>query len=658
MNKIKTIVLITIATNIFISGRAQQGNHQPFKEIYRPQYHLTPIQGALFDPTALVYVNGQYQVNRKLATSTDLIHWKHGSVQRINTDSTLEMSGSVVIDENNTSGFGKNGKAPLVAVYSGLRSRDGRQFQCIAYSNDEGKTWTAYDKNPVIDIESNEFRDPQVFWHQQTKKWVMVVAMAAEQKVRFYNSDNLKEWNYLSDFGPAGAVKGVWECPDLFALPVDGNKQNMKWVLEVDVQPIGGQYFVGEFDGQKFTTDPDFLAWLDQLKKNQVPLAGEVLFDFENDLSGWKTEGVAFSASPANGALPYQNAVIGYEGKKLVNSFHNRDDTKGKVTSPSFRITKKYLNFLIGGGDHPGETCMNLIVNNKVVRTKTGIDTEVLYWANWDVSEFLGQAAALEIVDNHSGGFGHISIDHVMLSDTQAKSAPEETSWIDYGPDFYAVRSWVNGPDERRVWVAWLGSWLYAHSVPTTPWKGGHSFPREVKLKTFPEGVRMIQQPVNEIQKLRDQHSHFESIEVNEKTSFTGLKVTDNVYELEAKFEVDKEDRFGIDLCKMGDQKTRLIYDAKEERLVLDRSQSGETSFSVSFPHAYSAPLKLRNNSIKLRILVDRSSIEVFGNNGEATITCQIFPDPKSNGIEVFSEKGNVRINRLDTWALRSIWKN
>jgi sucrose-6-phosphate hydrolase SacC (GH32 family) len=293
-----------------------------------------------------------------------------------------------------------------------------------------------------------------------------------------------------------------------------------------------------------------------------------------------------------------------------------------------------------------------------VVRTKTGIDTEVLYWANWDVSEFLGQAAALEIVDNQSGGFGHISIDHVMLSDTQAKSAPEETSWIDYGPDFYAVRSWVNGPDERRVWVAWLGSWLYAHSVPTTPWKGGHSFPREVKLKTFPEGVRMIQQPVNEIQKLRDQHSHFESIEVNEKTSFTGLKVTDNVYELEAEFEVDKEDRFGIDLCKMGDQKTRLIYDAKEERLVLDRSQSGETSFSVSFPHAYSAPLKLRNNSIKLRILVDRSSIEVFGNNGEATITCQIFPDPKSNGIEVFSEKGNVRINRLDTWALRSIWKN
>lgn len=270
MNKIKTAILFTIAINIGLFGKAQKDNDQPFTEKYRPQYHLTPIQGALFDPTALVYVNGQYQVNRRLATSNDLIHWKHGVVQKINTDSTWEMSGSVVIDENNTSGFGRNGKAPLVAVYSGLRSRDGRQFQCIAYSNDEGKTWTAYDQNPVIDIGSNEFRDPQVFWHQQTKKWVMVVAMAAEQKVRFYHSYNLKDWNYLSDFGPVGAIKGVWECPDLFALPVDGNKENEKWVLEVDVQPIGGQYFVGRFDGQKFTADEEFMKWLDQLKRNQA----------------------------------------------------------------------------------------------------------------------------------------------------------------------------------------------------------------------------------------------------------------------------------------------------------------------------------------------------------------------------------------------------
>lgn len=350
--------------------------------------------------------------------------------------------------------------------------------------------------------------------------------------------------------------------------------------------------------------------------------------------------------------------MIGYEGKKLVNSFNNHDEAKGKITSPSFLITKKYLNFLIGGGDHPGETCINLIVNNKAVRTKTGIDTEVLYWANWDVSEFAGQSAVLEIVDNHSGGFGHITVDQVMLSDAPAKSEPEKTSWIDYGPDFYAVRSWVNGPDERRVWVAWLGSWLYARSVPTTPWKGGHTFPREVKLKTFPEGIRMIQQPVSEIQKLRGKQIHFESIEVNNKMPFTGLKVKDNVYELDVEFEVDKEDYFGIDICKKGSQKTRLIYDAKKETLILDRSQSGATSFSVSFPHAYSAPLKLRNKSIRLHILVDRSSVEVFGNDGEATITCQIFPESDSNGVEVFTRRGTIKIKRLDTWMLKSIWNH
>jgi len=94
-----------------------------------------------------------------------------------------------------------------------------------------------YNKNPVIDIASNEFRDPQVFWHPQTKKWIMAVAMAAEQKVRFYNSDNLKDWKYLSDFGGVGAVKGVWECPDIFPLKVDGNPAKIKWVLEVSVQP-------------------------------------------------------------------------------------------------------------------------------------------------------------------------------------------------------------------------------------------------------------------------------------------------------------------------------------------------------------------------------------------------------------------------------------
>ena len=658
--KLKITFLLCVGFNIFLlyNVNAQTKDTILYHEIYRPQYHLTTPKGALFDPTALVYVNGYYHVNRRLATSDDLVHWKLGARKRLNTDSTREMSGSVVIDEQNSSGFGIDGKPPLVAVYSGLRIKDGRQFQCIAWSNDDGKTWTQYDKNPVIDIGSHEFRDPQVFWYQPSKQWIMIVALSSKQKVRFYSSVNLKEWKFLSDFGPLGAIKGVWECPDIFPLPVDENKNKIKWVLEVDVQPLGGQYFLGEFDGRKFTVDKNFNAMLNQLKKNQPEVKGKVLFDFEKDLAGWKKEGDAFAGSPAEGSLSYQNAVIGFKGNKLVNSFYNRDSSTGKIISPSFLIDKKYLNFLIGGGDHPNETSINLIIDDKVVETKTGVNTEVLYWAGWDVEKYVGKRAKIEIVDSSTGEFGHILIDQIMLSDEPAKNEKEATTWIDYGPDFYAERSWVNAPDARRIWVAWMGSWLYATSVPTTPWKGGHTFPREVTLKTFPEGVRLVQNPVEEIQKLRDKHLHLENIQINQNEDFKISDITDNTYELEVEFAIKDSGKITIDLCKGLNQKTVLTYDPKREVMKMDRTQSGETSFSVSFPHVYQAPLKTRNSKVKFHILVDHSSIEVFGNDGESTITCQIFPDPESRGVSISSQSSLLKLINMDVWQLKSIWND
>jgi len=652
----KSIVILPLF--FYFTSFSQKKAVSIFKEKYRPNYHLTSVKGALFDPTALVYVNGYYQVNRRLALSKDLVHWKFENRHSIKTDSTREMSGSVVIDSSNTSGFGKNRQPPLVAIYSVLSTTNGKQTQCIAYSNDDGKTWLNYNKNPVIDINSSEFRDPQVFWYMPSSEWIMVVAMAAEQKVRFYNSPDLKDWHYLSDFGPAGAIRGVWECPDLFALPVDGNKDNIKWVLEVDVQPVGGQYYIGHFDGKQFVADSAFMEALQQLKNEQSPAPGRVLFDFENNLSGWQQEGDAFAASPASGVLPYQNAVIGFNGKKLVNSFNKKDAATGKITSPSFNISKKCINFLIGGGDHPGKTCINLLINGKIVRTATGIDTEVLNWAGWDVRDFNGMEARVEIVDAHTGGFGHITVDDIMLSDQLAKTEKEKTMWVDYGPDFYAVRSWVNGPDERRIWVAWLGSWLYASTVPTSPWKGGHTFPREVKLKNFPEGIRLIQQPVQEIKSIRGKKIHFDNLELQPGSSFNKLKPTDNAYELDVELELKTGEKFSVDLCKGINQQMTITYDADSEILFVNRIHSGETDFSASFPGISSAPLKLRNGIIQLRILVDHSSIEVFGNDGETVVTCQIFPDPAKKGIELYSHTGTIKIKWLDFWPLRSVLEN
>ena len=531
------------------------------------------------------------------------------------------------------------------------------QQQSVGYSNDEGFTFTPYEGNPVIDINSTEFRDPMVFWHEPTQKWVMAVALAEVCKVRFYGSQNLKDWDFLSDFGPYGAREGVWECPDLFPLAVDGDSTNIKWVLEIDVQPVSGQYFVGDFDGEKFILDPKFEKMIGY--EDYKP-EGEVLFDFESDLAGWKIEGDAFRESPTENQLYFQCAVLGKEGKKFIDSFHNKDASKGKLTSPEFEITHDYINFLIGGGNHPGKECVNLLVDRKVVRTKTGYNTEALKWTGWDVSDLKGKIAKLEIVDDYDGGFGHITVDHVMHGDEMAGNKWEKACWIDYGPDFYAVRSWVNMPenDHRRVWLAWMSNWMYAHDVPTSPWIGFQSFPRSVELKTFDEGIRLVQNPIEEIEMLRGKHFQSENISIDGQQVVDGFQPEKNTYELIAELEMDEHAEAGFKLCVGNGEETVVGYDAKTGEMYVDRNNSGESGFSTSFPGIFSGPLKLENGRVKLHILVDQSSIEVFGNEGETAISCLLFPDTKSLGVEAFSKEGDSEIVRLDIWELKSVWKN
>ena len=152
---------------------------------------------------------------------------------------------------------GTTGRAPLVAIYTG-HGHD-RQTQNLAASLDRGRTWTKFAGNPVLDIGSKEFRDPKVFWHRPTGRWIMATVLADKRQVRFWGSADLTAWEQLSDFGPAGATKGVWECPELFEAPVDGDAAGAtRWVLKVDVNDgapfggSGGQYFVGHFDGKQF----------------------------------------------------------------------------------------------------------------------------------------------------------------------------------------------------------------------------------------------------------------------------------------------------------------------------------------------------------------------------------------------------------------------
>lgn len=221
-----------------------------YQEPFRPQFHFTPEKNWMNDPNGLVYYDGEYHLFYQYnpfgntwghmswghAVSPDMVHWKHLPLALPEADGVMIFSGSAVMDLNNTSGFGQDGKPPMVAIYTGFRPADGLQFECIAYSNDKGRTWTKYSGNPVININSKDFRDPKVQWYEPTKSWLMTVSLSAQHKVRFYGSPNLKDWTLLSEFGPAGGTAGVWECPDLFPLTVEGTDEK-RWVLAVNMNP-------------------------------------------------------------------------------------------------------------------------------------------------------------------------------------------------------------------------------------------------------------------------------------------------------------------------------------------------------------------------------------------------------------------------------------
>lgn len=246
------------------------------REKFRPVYHFTPAYGWMNDPNGMVYKDGEYHLFYQYnpygsmwgnmhwghAISKDLVSWEHQPVA-ISPDALGTIfSGSCVVDTDNTAGFGAGA---IIAFYT---SASDRQVQSMAYSLDNGRTFQKYDRNPILTSTDRDFRDPKVFWHADTKKWIMILAVGQEMQI--YSSPNLKEWAYESSFGEGhGVHAGVWECPDLFELPVRGTELK-KWVLLCNINPggpFGGsatQYFVGTFDGKTFTNEsPNLTKWMD-----------------------------------------------------------------------------------------------------------------------------------------------------------------------------------------------------------------------------------------------------------------------------------------------------------------------------------------------------------------------------------------------------------
>ena len=487
---------------------------RPYDEPFRPRFHFTPARNWMNDPNGLVHYQDEYHLFYQYnpfgnewghmswghAVSRDLVHWQHLSVAIPERNGVMIFSGSAAVDWKNSGGFCESAASEsdpcLVAVYTGYTGKE--QNQNLAFSQDRGRTWTPYAGNPVIDLHLADFRDPKLLWDEPRRRWVMVTVLPTEHKVRFFGSTDLKRWSPLSDFGPAGAVGGVWECPDLFKLPVEDEPGQSRWVLSVNLNPggvaggSGDQYFVGQFDGTTFTNE-----------------------------------------NPSGPAL-----------------------------------------------------------------------------------------------------------------------------WSDYGGDFYASTSFSDIPasDGRRIWMGWLDNWEYAARVPTSPWRGQQSIPRVLGLRHSAEGIRLVQEPVVELQALRGRHVSIEnqSVEAADRV-LQSQRIKGDTLEIEAQIEPRGASELGVKVRKGPGEETVVGFDLSQSLLFVDRTRSGDIRFDPKFPGRHTAPFKLAGRkAVALHVFIDRCSVEVFANNGGVVISDLIFPAPASQGIEWYSSSGKSRIVKLDIWNLEA----
>lgn len=823
-------------------------------ESYRPAIHYTPMKNWMNDPNGLVFYKGVYHMYYQHnpsgntwgnmswghATSKDLVHWQEQPLAISTDDQEDVFSGSVVVDKANSSGFGTPENPALVAIYTSAYKDAspfrGLQAQSLAYSLDDGQTWTKYAQNPVVNRNTANFRDPKVFWYATPDGggyWVMTAVEAQEHKVLLYKSNNLKDWTALSEFGPANATGGQWECPDLFPLSVDGDTANVKWVMVVNINPGGvaggsaGQYFVGDFDGTTFTSETT--------KPAATLPAGTVLAGFnDGSYNGWTVSNEPgnrfngpFGTSPAAGALPGQQGVSGFSGAGLVNSFIDQDWAIGTMKSPTFTVSEDYLNFLVGGGNHPhsggrlddsppsgellfdgfelptgttladfdwtgvgdlapqfqpfsgggdhavgthlintfetngggddkqgsltspkftisknnlsmliggghrlndptqvlavellvngqvkrsvsgekdgalnwkswdvaefqgeqaqirvvdqatggwghltvdhimqtdapavprsDETTVNLEVDGQIVRTATGANSETLDLASWNVKEFAGQQARISIIDNNRAGWGHILADEFMLSPEPAPSTLEGYDWLDYGRDYYAAVSFGNMPENKRVMLGWMNNWDYANDVPTSPWRSAMALPREVKLTQTPEGPRLSQSPVKQVDKLGAKASYTDKVggPIPTGTQQLPAAASGQVQRVDISFAPGTAKKSGVTVLGDGNSSALIGYDATTGKIFVDRTKSGNTAYHTAFASIEDAPVTLDSNgNVSLRIYLDRSSVEVFTQDGLQTITDQVFPAVGAEKMALFAEGGTAQLKSLTVTPL------
>ena len=468
------------------------------REKFRPTYHFSPLYGWMNDPNGMVYKDGEYHLFYQHnpygskwgnmhwghAISKDLINWEHRP-DAITPDALGTIfSGSAVVDTDNTAGFGAGA---IVAIYT---QNSDRQVQSIAYSTDNGRSFTKYENNPVLTSDARDFRDPKVFWHKETQRWIMLLAVGQEMQI--FSSSNLKDWAFESSFGEGqGAHGGVWECPDLFELPVDGTNEE-KWVLLCNLNPggpFGGsatQYFVGTFNGKEFVNE-----------------------------------------------------------------------------------------------------------------------------------------------------------------------SPSQTKWMDWGKDHYAAVTWSDAPDNRRIAIAWMSNWQYANDVPTSQYRSPNSVPRDLSLFTVDGETYLQSAPSPELLKLRD-ISKKRSFKVNgTRTIKDMIAGNEGAYEIELTIENQYADVIGFRLYNDKGEEVDMQYDMKEKKFSMDRRKSGDVGFNENFPMLTWTAIESGKDELKLRLFVDKSSVEAFVDGGRFVMTNQVFPSEPYTHIDFYSKGGAYKVDSFVIYKLK-----
>ena len=329
------------------------------REQYRPLYHHTPAYGWMNDPNGMFFKDGVWHLYFQHnpygsqwenmtwghSTSTDLIHWTfQGDPLQPDAWGSI-FSGSSVVDKNNTAGFGENA---IVALYT---SAGENQTQSMAYSTDNGKTFTKYDGNPIITSNVPDFRDPHMFWNEDIKKWNMI--LAAGQQMNIYSSDNLKDWKFESSFGAEyGSHGGVWECPDLMKMKVRGTDKE-KWMLVCNINPGGPsggsatQYFVGDFDGHKFTCEskPEVTKWMDYGKDHYATVTFDNAPNGRHVALAWMSNWQYANQVPtlqyrSANSIPRDLGLFEYKGNTYCSVTPSEEITAARSKKPSKSLSE------------------------------------------------------------------------------------------------------------------------------------------------------------------------------------------------------------------------------------------------------------------------------------------------------------------------------